>query len=105
MGIGIVLMVSALYGSYGLAGALAAANGVSWAIGTAILSTALPITLFLSGLQKLKNSEASILSTVEPLTAIAAAYLILGERPSFVQTLGAIAVLGTLVVVATAKRA
>ena len=38
MGIGIVLMVSALYGSYGLAGALAAANGVSWAIGTAILS-------------------------------------------------------------------
>src|SRR5664280_2695105 len=38
MGIGTVLMVSALYGSYGLAGALAAANGVSWAIGTAVLS-------------------------------------------------------------------
>lgn len=38
MGIGIVLMVSALYGSYGLAGALAAANGVSWAVGTAYLS-------------------------------------------------------------------
>lgn len=38
MGIGIVLMVSALYGSYGLAGALAAANGVAWAIGTAVLS-------------------------------------------------------------------
>jgi len=38
MGIGIVLMVSALYGSYGLAGALAAANGISWAVGTAVLS-------------------------------------------------------------------
>ncbi|HSN12300.1 MAG TPA: MFS transporter [Propionibacteriaceae bacterium] len=38
MGIGTVLMVSALYGSYGLAGALAAANGVSWAVGTAVLS-------------------------------------------------------------------
>ncbi len=38
MGIGIVLMVSSLYGSYGLAGALAAANGVSWAVGTAVLS-------------------------------------------------------------------
>ncbi len=38
MGLGIVLMVSALYGSYGLAGALAAANGVAWAIGTAVLS-------------------------------------------------------------------
>ena len=38
MGLGIVLMVSALYGSYGLAGALVAANAVAWAIGTAVLS-------------------------------------------------------------------
>lgn len=38
MGIGTVLMVSALYGSYGLAGALAAAGSVSWAVGTAVLS-------------------------------------------------------------------
>ena len=38
MGIGTVLMVSALYGSYGLAGALAATNSVAWAIGTAVLS-------------------------------------------------------------------
>ena len=38
MGLGIVLMVSALYGSYGLAGALAASNAVSWALGTAALS-------------------------------------------------------------------
>jgi MFS family permease len=38
MGIGQVLMVSALYDSYGLAGAVAATNGAAWAIGTAILS-------------------------------------------------------------------
>lgn len=38
MGIGLVLMVSGLYGSYELAGALAAANGFAWAIGTAVLS-------------------------------------------------------------------
>lgn len=38
MGLGIVLMVSSLYGSYGLAGALVAANAVSWALGTAVLS-------------------------------------------------------------------
>ncbi len=38
MGLGIVLMVSALYRSYGLAGALAAANAVAWAAGTAVLS-------------------------------------------------------------------
>jgi MFS family permease len=39
MGIGQVLMVSALYGSYGLAGAVAAANGAAWAVGTAILAS------------------------------------------------------------------
>jgi len=39
MGLGIVLMVSALYGSYGLAGALAAAQAVAWAGGTAVLSS------------------------------------------------------------------
>ncbi len=38
MGLGLVLMVSALYGSYGLAGALAASNAVAWAGGTAVLS-------------------------------------------------------------------
>lgn len=38
MGIGLVLMVSGLYGSYELAGGLAAANAVAWALGTAALS-------------------------------------------------------------------
>lgn len=38
MGIGTVLMVSALYGSYTMAGALSATNGLAWAIGTAWLS-------------------------------------------------------------------
>lgn len=38
MGLGLVLMVSAIYGSYGLAGAVTAANAVCWALGTAVLS-------------------------------------------------------------------
>ncbi|MDR1077522.1 MAG: MFS transporter [Propionibacteriaceae bacterium] len=38
MAIGQVMMVSGLYGSYGLAGAVAASNGVAWAIGTAVLA-------------------------------------------------------------------
>nr|WP_307890493.1 MFS transporter [Acidipropionibacterium jensenii] len=38
MGIGLVLMVSAIYGSYAMAGALAAVSGLAWAIGTAVLS-------------------------------------------------------------------
>lgn len=38
MGLGLVLMVSSLYDSYGLAGALVAANSGAWALGTATLS-------------------------------------------------------------------
>jgi len=38
MGIGVVLMVSLTYGSYGLAGAVAAANSAAWALGAAVLS-------------------------------------------------------------------
>ncbi len=38
MGIGIVLMIQELYGSYELAGVLAATQALTWAIGTAILS-------------------------------------------------------------------
>ena len=38
MGLGLVLMVSAIYCSYGLAGAVTAANAVCWALGTAVLS-------------------------------------------------------------------
>ncbi|MDR0593114.1 MAG: MFS transporter [Bifidobacteriaceae bacterium] len=37
-GIGTVMMVSAVYGSYGLAGVLSAANVIAWAVGTAVLS-------------------------------------------------------------------
>ena len=36
--VGIVLMVQSLYGSYGWAGLLSAANGLAWAVGNAILS-------------------------------------------------------------------
>jgi MFS family permease len=38
MSLGIVLMVSAIYKSYALAGALAASGSVAWALGTAVLS-------------------------------------------------------------------
>ena len=38
VGIGMVLMVSGLYGSYGWAGAIVASNSIAWAAGNAVLS-------------------------------------------------------------------
>jgi drug/metabolite transporter (DMT)-like permease len=47
--------------------------------GIALVCTVTPLILFLSGLQKLGNTEASLLSTVEPVTAAAVGSLLLGE--------------------------
>ncbi len=67
------------------------------------LSTVGAMSLFLAGLQKLKPWEVSLLSTLEPVTGVALATLLLGERLSWVQALGAVGVLGGLVFVSLPK--
>jgi drug/metabolite transporter (DMT)-like permease len=68
-------------------------------LAVSLVSTVLAMALFLSGLQKLRAAEASILSAAEPLTAILAAGMLLGERLLPLQWLGALAVLVALVLV------
>jgi drug/metabolite transporter (DMT)-like permease len=69
------------------------------------LSTVGAMGLFLAGLQKLRPWEVSLLSTLEPVTGVALATLLLSERLSWVQGLGAIGVLGGLVFVSLPKTA
>jgi drug/metabolite transporter (DMT)-like permease len=68
-------------------------------LGLAALSTALPITLFLAGLQKLSSTEASILSASEPVSAVLVASIALGERFSLEQLLGGAIVLCAMILV------
>ncbi|OFZ21013.1 MAG: hypothetical protein A2X94_06675 [Bdellovibrionales bacterium GWB1_55_8] len=63
------------------------------------LGTVGAMTLFLAGLQKLKAWEVSILSMLEPITGIALAVLILGERLNSWQGIGAAGIMGALVFV------
>ncbi len=70
-------------------------------LGIAVLGTALPITLFLSGLRRLTSAETSILSTAEPATAIIAAGLLLGERLSVTQLLGGAGVMIAMLLIVT----
>jgi drug/metabolite transporter (DMT)-like permease len=72
--------------------------------GVATLSTVGAMSLFLAGLQKLRPWEVSLLSTMEPVTGVALAALILHERLSWVQALGAIAVFGGLIFVSRPER-
>jgi drug/metabolite transporter (DMT)-like permease len=82
-------------------GHLAGMAARSWPLIVAMVgvSTVGAMTLFLAGLQKLHPWEASLLSTLEPVTGVALAALFLGERLSGLQWLGAAGVLSGLVLV------
>ncbi len=73
-------------------------------LGTAFLSTVLPIGLFLAGLQKLNGAEAAMLSLVEPCTAVLIGVLVFGDSMLPPQWAGAALIFAALVLVAQAKR-
>lgn len=77
---------------------LASLDAAAWATiaGIALLSTVGPVILFLKGLEKLSSAEASILSLVEPITAVLSAALLLGERLAPVQLAGGALILAAL---------
>jgi drug/metabolite transporter (DMT)-like permease len=67
-------------------------------LATALVATVLAMTLFIVGLQRLSSTEVSILSTMEPMSAVFFAAIFLQERLSAVQTIGGLLVLAALIV-------
>lgn len=65
--------------------------------GIALICTVAPLVLFLSGLQKLGNTEASLLSTIEPVTAALLGARLLHETLTINEWLGGGIVLTALV--------
>jgi drug/metabolite transporter (DMT)-like permease len=61
-----------------------------------ICSILIPYSFFAAGLRLVQASRASIVSTLEPVTAIVSAYLFIGEKLNSVQALGAIVVLAAV---------
>jgi drug/metabolite transporter (DMT)-like permease len=87
------------------AGLLPLAPGViPVVLGTAFVSTLLAMSLFLAGLQKLSNSEVSLLSTAEPVTGVALATLFWGESLTQAQWSGGALVIFGMLLVARANR-
>ncbi len=68
--------------------------------GASLLSTLLAMALFLAAIQKLRNSEVSLLSTAEPITGVALATLLLGEQLQWQQLAGGAFVLVGMVLAA-----
>lgn len=70
----------------------------------AVVSILIPHSLFAASLKMLDASTVSIVSTLEPVLAIAAAWLMLGESLTAVQVAGAVAILcGVLILQVSPK--
>jgi drug/metabolite transporter (DMT)-like permease len=69
----------------------------------AFLCSILAMTLFLAGLQKITSSEASILSTTEPIFGVIVATTFLGERIQHIQILGGGLILVGMILTANKK--
>jgi drug/metabolite transporter (DMT)-like permease len=59
----------------------------------AVFSTVIPFGLYFRGLKDLTPGQAGIISTLEPVVAALTAWVVLGERLSFVRGLGGVLVL------------
>lgn len=69
----------------------------------AIVVSIVPMITFNIGLKHLKATDVAILSTLEPVTAIIVAYFLFGEVLNFMQLLGAIVVLTSLLITGLKK--
>ena len=74
-----------------------AGEGWVWLAAIALVSTVTPIALFFAGLRRVGPSTAAILSTMEPLTTVALAFVVFGESLTGLQLAGAALVLGAAV--------
>lgn len=76
----------------------------SWAavVAIALVSTVVAITTFFAGMERLGATDASTLSTIEPVVTVVLAWLVLDERLSAAQGVGAVLVLTAVVVLARA---
>lgn len=101
-GTAVLLTTTALaLGGAGLAGgglAVPPEPRVLWLIAAlGVVSTALPVTLFLLGIQWIGPARAAILSTMEPVVTVSLAAFVLGDRLSGRQWLGGVLILAGVV--------
>lgn len=87
-------------------GELPSTGGVGWLIiiGLALISTVVAVTTLAAGTGVVGPSAATLLSTMEPVTATALAFSLLGERLTVMQVAGAVLVIGSVLVIALPSR-
>jgi drug/metabolite transporter (DMT)-like permease len=101
----VITAAAAVYGAVALFRGVhlpASAGGWLAVVAIAVASTALAISFFLAGLERLGPVRASIYSTLEPVFTLVLASALLGERVSGVRLVGGALILGAVVLLARA---
>lgn len=68
-----------------------------WALGIGVLATGIPLSLFFAALGRASAGQVSVISTLEPVSTLVLALVVLGEAPGALGLVG-----GGLIVVAAA---
>ena len=102
-----------IFASAGLVyGGLAAALGPHWpttpdgwwaVAGIVLLSTVIPVTTFLAGLKCIGPTDASLLSTLEPVVTVVLATVLLGESLPLLSLLGGGLILAAVILLTQAE--
>lgn len=86
----------------GMSGRLATPGGFDqWAIilGIAVVGTAIPLLLYVSGLARIEASHAAVISTAEPVVTVVLGVVLLGESLALPIVLGGgLVILGVLII-------
>ncbi len=82
---GVLVLVALATGGLALGGT---PRGATLVATLALVSTALPLTLFLFGLKRVGAGKAAVFSTVEPVVTVIAAGIVLDERIAPLQYVG-----------------
>ena len=93
----IVLVVSFAFGYIAIDFALTNSSSelllnseaIFWCVMMAVFSTALPLTLFAEAVKKIGANNSAIISTVSPVFTLVVAFIVLNEKYSFWQIVGA----------------
>ncbi len=75
-------------------------SGWSWVVAIALISTILAIVTFFAGLQRVGPTNASILSTIEPVVTVVLAAVVLGETTSLTRLVGGMMIIGAVIILA-----
>lgn len=76
-------------------------GGDQWAVivGIAAIGTALPLFLYVSGLERIPASHASILGTAEPVVTVILGFLLLDEQLTVAILVGGVLILGGVLLI------